>query len=131
MNMRKLLLFVAPLALAVSTVPAYAASGIEDTWSGSGTANPKNGKAESIRCKVTYRRESPKVVGVNALCATSSNKFRQTGSLLQVNDNRFVGDFHNSQFDVSGRLNVTLSGSSQSVSFTSPRGTGTMSLRKQ
>ncbi|XSG83302.1 MAG: hypothetical protein ACPW61_05855 [Methyloligella sp. ZOD6] len=129
--MRKLLLFVAPLALAISSLSATAASGIEGTWSGSGTANPKNGKAESIRCKVTYRRESPKVVGVNALCATSSNKFRQTGSLLQVNDSRYVGDFHNAQFDVSGRLTVTVRGGSQSVSFSSPRGTGSMNLRKQ
>lgn len=131
MTMRKLLLFVAPLALAVSTVPASAASGIEGTWSGSGTANPKNGKAESIRCKVTYRRESPKVVGVNALCATSSSKFRQTGSLLQVSNSRYVGDFHNAQFNVSGRITVSVSGSSQRVSFTSPRGNGNMSLRKQ
>ncbi|QKP76707.1 hypothetical protein HT051_04120 [Methyloligella sp. GL2] len=121
----------ASLALVLPLSTASAASSIEGTWSGSGTAHPKDGKPERVSCRVTYKQQSSNVYGIRATCATSSNKINQTGSLLEVNPNRYVGDFYNAQYDVSGRVRVTVSGSTQNVSFESPRGRGTVTLRKR
>lgn len=108
---------------------AYAAS-LSGSWSGSGYVNPKNGKRERVRCRVTYSRQSSKVFGVRAACATSSTKILQTGEVLMVNPNRYVGDFYNSQFDVSGRVRISIRGSSQTVTFSSASGHGSMTLRR-
>lgn len=101
------------------------------TWSGSGYVKPKSGSREKVRCRVTYRRLSKKVFGVVAKCASTSNTIRQTGKVLRVNANRYVGDFYNSQFDVSGRIRVTISGSRQTVSFSGKAGSGRVTLRKR
>jgi hypothetical protein len=48
-----------------------------------------------------------------------------------VTANRYVGDFYNSEYDISGRIRVSVSGSSQTVTFSSARGKGSLSLRRQ
>lgn len=130
--MRYLFLALAFTALAVTghASPILAAS-INGTWSGNGYVQPSNGQRESVRCKVTYSQQTDKVFGVSAICASPSAKIRQTGEVLMVNENRYVGDFYNSEFDISGRVNVTISGSSQTVSFKSHSGHGSMSLNRR
>ena len=129
MRARIWLVLFMPLALFLSHGPAGAAS-LEGTWSGSGMVNPKKGQREKVRCRITYRRESAKVFGVIARCATSSVKMRQTGKLLEVSPSRYVGEFYNPAYDVSGRVRVTVKGSAQTLTFQSPRGSGSVSLRK-
>ena len=124
-----LLLFV-PLALFLSLRPAGAAS-LEGTWSGSGVVNPKDGQREKVRCRISYKRESAKVFAIVAKCATSSVKMRQTGKLLEVNPTRYIGDFYNPDYDVTGRVRVIVKGSVQTLTFQSPRGSGSVTLRKQ
>jgi hypothetical protein len=48
-----------------------------------------------------------------------------------VSPNRYVGDFYNSEYDISGRVRVVISGSSQTVTFSSAKGSGSLSLKKQ
>lgn len=48
-----------------------------------------------------------------------------------VSPTRFVGDFYNPEFDVSGRVRVTLRGSTQTVTFRGPRGSGSMTLTRR
>ncbi len=107
------------------------AASLEGTWSGTGFVNPKDSKKQKVRCRITYSRESSKVFGVRAACATTSNKFVQTGRVLKVNSKRYIGDFYNPQFDVSGRVRVSVSGSRQTVSFSSLKGRGRVTLRKR
>jgi hypothetical protein len=130
--MRAPALILALVSFAADATPQIAnAAGLEGTWSGSGIAKPKEGQSERVRCKITYSRESEKVFGVAATCATPSVKFHQTGKVLMVNPNRYVGDFYNPEFDVSGRVRIILRGSSQSISFSGPRGSGSMTLSQR
>lgn len=116
-------------ALGLASAPASAAE-LSGTWSGTGSVKPKDGKTESVRCRVTYSPEGS-AVGVSATCASSSTTIRQTGSLTKVSDSKYVGDFYNSEYDISGRVRVSVSGSSQTVTFSSPRGSGSLSLSRR
>lgn len=130
MRARISLLLLAMLALVLSLEKAGAAS-LEGVWSGSGVVNPKDGQREKVRCRISYGRESENVFSVSATCATASVKFRQTGKLLKVNPTRYVGDFHNPEYDVSGRVRVIVRGSVQTVTFKSARGSGSVTLTKR
>lgn len=127
-------LFLAlPLALTaiVGNTEAVNAAPIDGTWSGGGYVQPTNGQRERVRCRVTYSRQSATVFGVSAVCASPSAQIRQTGEVLMVNPNRYVGDFYNSAYDISGRVSVSIHGSKQTVSFRSQSGHGSMTLRKR
>ena len=52
---------------------------------------------------------------MNAVCASSSTRVAQTASLEQVGANRYSGEFINTEYGVTGRINLTLSGSSLSA----------------
>jgi hypothetical protein len=103
---------------------------LSGTWSGNGFVKPKEGERESVRCKVTYNPEGASTVGVTATCASASTTIHQTGQLTMVSQTRYVGDFYNSEYDISGRIGVTISGSSQTVTFSGARGSGSLSLSK-
>jgi len=130
MRARICLLLLAPLALVLSLEKVGAAS-LEGIWSGSGVVNPKGGQREKVHCRIRYRRESENVFGVAATCATTSVKIRQTGKLLKVKPTRYVGDFYNPAYDVSGRVRVIVRGSVQTVTFKSARGSGSVTLSKR
>ena len=104
---------------------------MDGIWSGSGVVNPKDGARESVRCRVKYRQESEKVFGVSATCATRSRKIQQVGTVLKVGPASYVGEFYNPGFDISGRVRVVIKGSTQTVTFHSARGNGSVSLRKR
>lgn len=104
---------------------------LSGTWSGGGYVQPKDGAREKVSCRVTYSPQGGTTVGVSATCATSSMTIHQTGSLTMVNPNKYVGDFYNSEFDVSGRIRVSVSGGSQTVSFGGARGAGSLSLSRR
>jgi len=110
--------------------PATAATTLDGVWSGFGAVNPKDGASESVRCRVRYRRETDKVFDVSVTCATSSRKIQQTGTVLKVGPASYVGEFYNPSYDVSGRVRVVVKGSTQTITFQSARGNGSVSLRK-
>lgn len=131
MRTLKFAIFWIFVVLIVVPPSSATAASLAGTWSGKGTVKPKNGPREALRCRVTYRKEGQKVFGVSATCATTSVKIRQTGKLLKVNEQRYVGDFYNPDYDVSGRVRVIVRGSSQTLSFTSARGSGRLTMRKR
>jgi hypothetical protein len=114
----------------VSLPISASAASLAGTWRGNGYVAPKSAAREKVRCRVTYRKQSAKVFSVRAVCASKSATVRQTGTVLMVNRNRYIGDFYNSQFDVSGRVRVTLHGASQTVTFSGGSGHGRLTLRK-
>lgn len=131
-DMRASFVLAAPFSLAVLVAPVPAvAVGLNGTWSGSGYVKPTSGERESVRCRVTFNRQSSKVFGVRATCASSSNNIRQTGEVLMIRPNYYVGDFYNRQYDISGRIRVTVRGSTQTVTFSGDNGRGQLTLRKQ
>jgi hypothetical protein len=113
------------LALPVSADP------LSGTWSGSGYVKPSKGERENVRCRVSYSPAGSKVVSVTATCASSSITLHQTGELSMVSPGRYVGDFYNAEYDVSGRIQVSVSGSSQTVTLSGARGGGSLSLSKR
>lgn len=124
------LVLLVPLT-SIESAEAVSAEELTGNWSGEGTVTQKEGPTEKVRCRISYRRESDKVFGVDARCASTSKKVSQTGELLQVNDVTFVGDFSSKQYDISGRVRVVLDGTTQTVTFKSPRGEGQVTLTKR
>lgn len=104
---------------------------LQGSWSGSGYVKPTDGKRESVRCRVQYNPQGSAVVAVSATCASASVTIRQSGQLSMVSPNKYVGDFYNTEYDISGRIRVSVSGGSQTVSFTSSKASGSMSLSKR
>jgi len=104
---------------------------LQGTWSGMGYVKPTDGQRETVSCHVSYSPEGSKVVAVSATCASGSTTIHQTGQLSLVTPNRYVGDFYNSDYDISGRIRVSVSGSWQTVTFSGARGSGSLSLSKR
>ena len=127
-----LLLAAAAAGLSLGALSANAYAGpLDGNWSGSGYVKPADGQRESVRCRVSYSAQGSSVVAVSATCASASNTIHQTGQLSMVNPNRYVGDFYNSEYDISGRIQVSVSGSSQTVTFSGARGSGSLSLSRR
>lgn len=122
------------LAVALQAVPSPASAQsppLEGNWTGGGYAEAISGHRERVSCRVRYTREGADVFGVHAVCASQSVKLVQTGTVSRAGANRFVGDFYNAEFDVAGRVRVVVSGSSQTVTLSSARGAGTLSLSRK
>ena len=122
-------LAVTGLALTAGPAAAQQAS-LEGSWSGGGYAEVGNGQREKVRCRVRYSREAADVFGFSAVCASASVKLTQTGTVSRAGANRFVGEVYNAEFDISGRIRVVVSGSSQSVTISTGRGSGSLSLSR-
>ena len=118
------------IGVAVTPSDLFAAT-LDGQWSGSGYVVPTSGKREKVRCRVTYNRQGERTYGVVAVCASASVTVRQTGQLLMVDQSRYVGDFHNAQYSISGRVRVRVSGGTQTVTFESANGTGQLTLRRR
>ena len=127
---RLIFLILASTALPLSS--AFAASDLEGSWSGSGYVMPTSGAKENVRCRVRYDRQSKTVYHVSANCESSetNTKVVQTGEVLEVSGGRYVGDFYNAEYDISGRVRVQISGNQQTVTFSGSRGQGSLSLTK-
>jgi hypothetical protein len=119
------------IMLGLSFGSAVADPGLDGTWSGSGYVVPKDGARESVRCRVRFDKQSATVYAVSATCQSASTDIVQTGEVIAVSGGRYVGDFYNAQYDVSGRIKVQVSGNHQTVTFSGSRGQGSLSLTKQ
>ena len=104
---------------------------LQGSWGGRGYVKPSDGERQTVNCRVTYTPHGSNVVAVSATCSSETTTIHQTGQLSMVRPNRYVGDFHNSEYDISGRIQVSVSGSSQTVTFSSPRGSGSLSLSRR
>ena len=89
------------------------------------TASPA--KAAS---RLFCRRASGASYTVTATCATPSGRATQTATLRQVGGNTYQGQFHNSEYDVSGTIFVTVSGNRQSVRLSGDTGSAAFELRR-
>lgn len=131
--LRRALLGFALLAPLATFAPAAAMSAtpLAGEWSGEGTVTKTEGPTEKVRCRVSYKQESAKVFGVIAQCASTSEKMKQTGELLEVRPGVYTGEFNITQYDVSGRVRVVIEGEIQTVTFKSSRGEGEVTLTRR
>ena len=81
---------------------------LEGSWSGSGSLTFAAGGKEHATCRATYSRRPNGGYVVRAVCATASAKAVQTAALRKVADNRYAGNFYNSEYDVSGTISVVV-----------------------
>jgi hypothetical protein len=123
------LLLMASLAASHDDAAAQSA-GLEGSWSGGGSVAFASGQRERAQCRAQYRRASGNAYTLTATCATPSGRATQTATLRQVGGNTYQGQFHNTEYDVSGTIVVTVSGNRQSVRLTGDAGSGAFELRR-
>jgi hypothetical protein len=110
---------------------AKAEVGLEGSWTGGGeVAFAATGSRERARCRAQYTRRSKDSYAMNATCATASGKAAQTATVHRVGENRYRGNFHNIEYDISGTIFVVVSGNSQSVRLTSTSGSALFRLSR-
>ena len=115
-------------ALAAPQVRAEGAS-LSGSWSGGGIVRYSDGHSEHARCRAQFSH-SGQHVSLQALCATPSGSANQTANLRQTGPNSYSGTFFNSQFNVTGRIHISVHGNSQSVSLSSSSGSASLTLRR-
>jgi hypothetical protein len=99
-------------------------------WSGGGSIMFGSGARERASCRANYTRRSNGGYVVRAVCATASGKAAQTAALHKVGDNRYAGNFYNSEYGISGTISVIVRGNTQSVRLSSSSGRATLSFTR-
>lgn len=106
------------------------AASLEGSWSGGGTVSFASGGKEQARCRASFSRAGERSYTVNATCATASGKAAQTATVRQVGSNRYSGSFYNSEFSISGVIDIIVHGSNQTVRLSSDSGSGVLNLSR-
>lgn len=115
-----------PLASAAS-----AASNIVGSWSGRGSVKLTSGQVEPVSCNVSYEEGGGRTFVLNARCATTAGTFVQSGRVVQRSSSSYTGRLYSEQYSVSGDVSISVSGSSQTVRVSSPKGHGSIRLNKR
>ena len=89
---------------------------LSGTWSGGGRVQFSTGNVESARCRASFRRQGGASFAMSASCATPSARVDQTAVLTRSSANRFLGEFHNAQYGISGTISISVSGNRMSAS---------------
>ena len=103
---------------------------LEGSWSGGGTVSVASGGTEKVRCRAHFSRAGEQSYRVNATCATPSGKAAQTATVRQVGNNRYSGSFYNSEYSISGVIDIVVHGSNQTVRLMSDMGSGLLNLSR-
>jgi hypothetical protein len=119
---------LAGLAFSDRALPQTA--GLEGSWRGGGSVAFGSGQRERAQCRAQYRRSSATSYTLTATCATASGRATQTAIVRQVGGNSYQGTFHNSEYNVSGTIFVTVAGNRQTVRLTGEAGSASLELRR-
>jgi hypothetical protein len=118
-----------PTASPAQVSKKLSAASLEGSWSGGGTVSFPGG-TEQARCRASFSRAGERSYTINATCATASGKAAQTAKVRQVGSNRYSGSFYNSEYSISGVIDIVVHGSSQTVRLTSDSGSGVLNLSR-
>jgi hypothetical protein len=112
---------------------ASAAASIIGTWKGRGSVKLTSGQVEPVSCKVSYSKGDAKgkTFTLDANCSTTGGTFAQSGRVSKRSANSYRGSLYSDQYAVSGKVTITVSGSSQTVRISSSKGSGSLSLSKR
>jgi hypothetical protein len=115
----------------VASEPVLAqTAGLEGSWRGGGSVAFGSGQRERAQCRAQFRRSSATSYTLTATCATASGRATQTATVRRVGGNSYQGRFHNSEYDVSGTIFITVSGNRQSVRLTGDAGSASLELHR-
>jgi hypothetical protein len=103
---------------------------LDGSWSGGGTVSFAPGGTEQVRCRARFSRADERSYTVNAICATASGRAAQTAKVRQLSNNRYSGSFYNSEYAISGVIDIVVHGSSQTVRLMSKSGSGILNLSR-
>ena len=103
---------------------------LEGSWSGGGSVSFASGAKEHARCRAHYRRAGMSSYTVNATCATASGRASQIATVRQVSENRYSGSFYNSEYSISGVIDIVVRGASQTVRLLSESGSAVINLSR-
>ena len=103
---------------------------LEGSWSGGGTVSFASGSREQARCRARYSRAGKDGYTVNAICATASGRAAQTARVYQVGENKYSGSFYNSEYAISGVIQIVVRGASQTVRLSGGGGSGVLNLSR-
>lgn len=119
--------FSLPLATSAS-----AAANILGSWKGRGSVKLTSGQVEPVSCSVKYESgdSTGKTYVLHATCATTAGTFRQSGRVVKRSGSSYTGRLYSDQYSVSGDVTISVSGTRQTVRVSSPKGSGSLSLRK-
>lgn len=130
---RSCLLSIAALitfGAAAATAPsAQQQSLLAGAWSGGGTVTLRSGNVEKVRCRATFS-QSGNGASMSASCANATARVTQTAELTRVSPTRYVGEFHNSEFNISGSIRITLSGNTLNASLSGGGGAASMTMNR-
>jgi hypothetical protein len=123
---------VLALGMPVAT-SASAAANIIGSWSGRGSVRLTTGQVEPVSCRISYEKgdKKGKTFVLSATCATTAGTFAQSGRVSKRGSSSYSGSLYSDQYAVSGKLSISVSGSSQTVRVSSSKGSGSLKLRKQ
>lgn len=124
---------VAAGAGSVTLMPRPAAAAetkLDGNWSGSGRVVLPSGKSERARCRVRFRLQLDGTYGMRAICSTASVRITQTGEVHRTSDSTYRGEFHNKEYDVWGKLMISVSGNRLSAELAGGGGTATFTLTR-
>jgi hypothetical protein len=102
---------------------------IGGSWSGGGTVTLKSGNVEKVRCRATFS-PSGNGASMSASCANATARVTQTAELTRVTATRYIGEFRNSEYNISGSIRITLSGNSLTASLSGGGGSASMSMNR-
>jgi hypothetical protein len=103
---------------------------LEGSWTGGGTVSFASGSREQARCRARYSRAGKDSYTVNATCATASGRAAQSARVRQVGNNRYSGSFYNSEYSISGVIDVVVHGSSQTIRLMSDSASAVLNLSR-
>jgi hypothetical protein len=121
------------LSISLNSNISYAKStSLIGSWRGGGTVQPTSGAKEKTRCRATIHKASGKgKYRANYRCSSPMGLITQSVTIRRVGANRYSGSFYNTQYNIRGRISITVKGNRQSVSMRSPEGRGWINLRKR
>jgi hypothetical protein len=108
----------------------FSVASLEGSWSGGGAVSFASGAKEQARCRARYSRAGKDSYTVNATCATASGRAAQTARVRRVGNNRYSGSFYNSEYSISGVIDIVVHGSSQTVRLITGSGSGVLNLSR-
>jgi hypothetical protein len=116
-------------AAGVTSTPA-AAQSILGSWSGGGTIIFPSGETERARCRATFRTAGGGDVSMQGVCATASVRVSQSASLMRLTSTTYSGEFHNTEYNLSGSIRIRIQGNKLTASLSGGGGTAHFVLAK-
>ncbi len=112
---------------------ASAAANIIGSWSGRGSMTLTSGQVEPVSCRISYEKGDDKgrTFVLKATCATTAGTFEQSGRVSKRSSSSYSGSLYSDQYSLSGKVTVSVKGSSQTIRVSSKKGRGSLSLRRQ